>query len=300
MQTTSTVFIVKPVRFGYNPQTAESNAFQRRTGYGREVQEGALREFLAYAALLRANGVNIALAEDTEDPRTPDSIFPNNWFSTHEDGTLVLYPMATPNRRAERKEHFLNIIKRHFEVKRTIDLTHYEEEGLFLEGTGSLILDRENKIAYACHSPRTSTTVLDDFCSQMGYTPVTFKATDVNGTQIYHTNVMMNVGTTYAIVCLEAIEDEAERGAVLNSLEKTGKKVMEITLEQMGQFAGNMLELRSNEGKKLLIMSASARKSLTSEQNRELSKTYRLLSPQLETIETNGGGSARCMLAEIF
>lgn len=300
MQTTSTVFIVKPVRFGYNPQTAESNAFQRRTGYGREVQEGALREFLAYAALLRANGVNIALAEDTEDPRTPDSIFPNNWFSTHEDGTLVLYPMAMPNRRAERKENFLNIIKKHFEVKRTVDLTHYEEEGLFLEGTGSLILDRENKIAYACLSPRTSQEVLDDFCSQMGYRAISFRATDQKGIDIYHTNVMMSVGTTYAIVCLEAIEDEAERGAVLNSLEKTGKKVMEITLEQMGQFAGNMLELRSNEGKKLLIMSASARKSLTSEQNRELSKTYRLLSPQLETIETNGGGSARCMLAEIF
>lgn len=300
MQTTSTVFIVKPVRFGYNPQTAESNAFQKRTGYGRDVQEGALREFLAYAALLRANGVNIALAEDTEDPRTPDSIFPNNWFSTHEDGTLVLYPMAMPNRRAERKENFLNIIKKHFEVKRTVDLTHYEEEGLFLEGTGSLILDRENKIAYACLSPRTSQEVLDDFCSQMGYRAISFRATDQKGIDIYHTNVMMSVGTTYAIVCLDAIEDEAERGAVLNSLEKTGKKVMEITHEQMNSFAGNMLELRSNEGKKLLIMSASARKSLTSEQNRELSKTYRLLSPQLETIETNGGGSARCMLAEIF
>lgn len=300
MQTTSTVFIVKPVRFGYNPQTAESNAFQKRTGYGRDVQEGALREFLAYAALLRANGVNIALAEDTEDPRTPDSIFPNNWFSTHEDGTLVLYPMAMPNRRAERKENFLNIIKKHFEVKRTVDLTHYEEEGLFLEGTGSLILDRENKIAYACLSPRTSQEVLDDFCSQMGYRAISFRATDQKGIDIYHTNVMMSVGTTYAIVCLDAIEDEAERDAVLNSLEKTGKKVMEITHEQMNSFAGNMLELRSNEGKKLLIMSASARKSLTSEQNRELSKTYRLLSPQLETIETNGGGSARCMLAEIF
>lgn len=300
MQTTSTVFIVKPVRFGYNPQTAESNAFQKRTGYGRDVQEGALREFLAYAALLRANGVNIALAEDTEDPRTPDSIFPNNWFSTHEDGTLVLYPMAMPNRRAERKENFLNIIKKHFEVKRTVDLTHYEEEGLFLEGTGSLILDRENKIAYACLSPRTSQEVLDDFCSQMGYRAISFRATDQKGIDIYHTNVMMSVGTTYAIVCLDAIEDEAERCAVLNSLEKTGKKVMEITHEQMNSFAGNMLELRSNEGKKLLIMSASARKSLTSEQNRELSKTYRLLSPQLETIETNGGGSARCMLAEIF
>lgn len=300
MQTTSTVFMVKPARFGFNPQTAESNAFQKKDGFGRAVQESALREFLAYATLLRANGVNIALAEDTLEPRTPDSIFPNNWFTTHEDGTLVLYPMAAPNRREERKEHFLQIIKKSFKVTRTVDLTHYEDQGLFLEGTGSMILDRENKIVYACRSPRTCEKVLDDFCKELGYTPVLFEAVDSNGQQIYHTNVMMAVGTTYAIVCLDSIADISEREKVVASLEKTGKKILGISLEQMGQFAGNMLELQSNEGKKLLVMSATARKSLTPEQNRELSKTYRLLSPQLETIETNGGGSARCMLAEIF
>lgn len=292
--------MVKPARFGFNPQTAESNAFQKKDGFGRAVQESALREFLAYTTLLRANGVNIALAEDTLEPRTPDSIFPNNWFTTHEDGTLVLYPMAAPNRREERKEHFLQIIRKSFKVTRTVDLTHYEEEGLFLEGTGSMILDRENKIVYACRSPRTCDKVLDDFCKKLGYSPVVFEAVDQNGQQIYHTNVMMAVGTAYAIVCLESIADASERERVVASLEKTGKKVLEITLGQMGQFAGNMLELRSTEGKKLLVMSATARKSLTSEQNRELSKTYRQLSPQLETIETNGGGSARCMLAEIF
>lgn len=300
MQTTSTVFMVKPARFGFNLQTAESNAFQKKDGFGRAVQESALREFLAYATLLRANGVNIALAEDTLEPRTPDSIFPNNWFTTHEDGTLVLYPMAAPNRREERKEHFLQIIKKSFKVTRTVDLTHYEDQGLFLEGTGSMILDRENKIVYACRSPRTCEKVLDDFCKELGYTPVLFEAVDSNGQQIYHTNVMMAVGTTYAIVCLDSIADISEREKVVSSLEKTGKKILGISLEQMGQFAGNMLELQSNEGKKLLVMSATARKSLTPEQNRELSKTYRLLSPQLETIETNGGGSARCMLAEIF
>ncbi len=300
MQTTSTVFMVKPARFGFNPQTAESNAFQKKDGFGRAVQESALREFLAYTTLLRANGVNIALAEDTLEPRTPDSIFPNNWFTTHEDGTLVLYPMAAPNRREERKEHFLQIIKKSFKVTRTVDLTHYEDQGLFLEGTGSMILDRENKIVYACRSPRTYEKVLDDFCKELGYTPVLFEAVDSNGQQIYHTNVMMAVGTTYAIVCLDSIADISEREKVVSSLEKTGKKILGISLEQMGQFAGNMLELQSNEGKKLLVMSATARKSLTPEQNRELSKTYRLLSPQLETIETNGGGSARCMLAEIF
>lgn len=300
MQTTSTVFMVKPVRFGFNPQTAQSNAFQKKEGYGIQVQEAALREFLAYATLLRANGISIALAEDTQEPRTPDSIFPNNWFSTHEDGTLVLYPMAAPNRREERKGHFLEIIKKNFKVTRTVDLTHYEEEGLFLEGTGSMILDRENKIVYACRSPRTDMKVLDDFCTQLGYTPVTFESVDRNGQQIYHTNVMMCVGTAYAIVCLESIADPQERENVVTSLEKSGKKIIEITFDQVNKFAGNMLELRNGEGKKFLVMSATARKSLTSEQNRELSKTYRLLSPQLETIETNGGGSARCMLAEIF
>lgn len=300
MQTTSTVFMVKPVRFGFNPQTAQSNAFQKKEGYGIQVQEAALREFLAYATLLRANGISIALAEDTQEPRTPDSIFPNNWFSTHEDGTLVLYPMAAPNRREERKGHFLEIIKKNFKVTRTVDLTHYEEEGLFLEGTGSMILDRENKIVYACRSPRTDMKVLDDFCTQLGYTPVTFESVDRNGQQIYHTNVMMCVGTAYAIVCLESIADPQERQNVVTSLEKSGKKIIEITFDQVNKFAGNMLELRNGEGKKFLVMSATARKSLTSEQNRELSKTYRLLSPQLETIETNGGGSARCMLAEIF
>lgn len=300
MQTTSTVFMVKPVRFGFNPQTAQSNAFQKKEGYGIQVQEAALREFLAYATLLRANGISIALAEDTQEPRTPDSIFPNNWFSTHEDGTLVLYPMAAPNRREERKGHFLEIIKKNFKVTRTVDLTHYEEEGLFLEGTGSMILDRENKIVYACRSPRTDMKVLDDFCTQLGYTPVTFESVDRNGQQIYHTNVMMCVGTAYAIVCLESIADPQERQNVVTSLEKSGKKIIEISFDQVNKFAGNMLELRNGEGKKFLVMSATARKSLTSEQNRELSKTYRLLSPQLETIETNGGGSARCMLAEIF
>lgn len=300
MQTTSTVFMVKPVRFGFNPQTAQSNAFQKKEGYGIQVQEAALREFLAYATLLRANGISIALAEDTQEPRTPDSIFPNNWFSTHEDGTLVLYPMAAPNRREERKGHFLEIIKKNFKVTRTVDLTHYEEEGLFLEGTGSMILDRENKIVYACRSPRTDMKVLNDFCSQLGYTPVTFESVDRNGQQIYHTNVMMCVGTAYAIVCLESIADPQERQNVVTSLEKSGKKIIEISFDQVNKFAGNMLELRNGEGKKFLVMSATARKSLTSEQNRELSKTYRLLSPQLETIETNGGGSARCMLAEIF
>lgn len=300
MQTTSKIFMVKPIRFGYNAQTAENNAFQRKSGYGREVQENALREFISYASLLRANGVSVVLAEDTIEPSTPDSIFPNNWFSSHEDGTLVLYPMFAPNRREERKDHFLKIIKSNFDVKRVVDLTHYETQGEFLEGTGSMVLDRVHKIAYACISPRTSETVLNDFCKELGYTPCMFHGFDEGGSPIYHTNVMMCVGTTYAIVCLDAITDQKEKEELKRTLESSGKRVMEISFSQMGSFAGNMLEVKGDGAKNLLIMSSTARKSLTTTQSRELSKTYKLLAPQIETIETNGGGSARCMLGEIF
>lgn len=297
--------MVKPVHFGFNPQTATSNAFQRRGSFEQDAQENALREFLAYTSLLRANGITVVQAEDTDSPFTPDSIFPNNWFTTHSDGTLVLYPMAAFNRRQERKEEFLSVIKKNFEVKRIVDLTHWENENLFLEGTGSMILDRCNKIVYACRSPRTCDKVLEDFCERLCFTPVLFSAlgeADENGTRtpIYHTNVMMNVGTKYAVICLDSIADPAEREAVVKSLEKTGKTIVEISLDQMNHFAGNMLEVHNEAGRKFLVMSATARKSLTPEQSKILSKEYRLLSPVLDFIEANGGGSARCMMAELY
>lgn len=305
MQTTSKVFMVKPVQFGFNPQTAVNNVFQKRGQYEKNAQENALREFSTFVTLLRANNVEVIVAEDTESPFTPDSIFPNNWFSTHDDGTLVLYPMCAFNRRQERKEEFIEVIKKNFKVSKTVDLTHWEESEQYLEGTGSMILDRNNKIVYACLSPRTSEKVLMDFCEQLCFTPVMFNAlskkdADSEAVPIYHTNVMMSIGTKYAIVCLESITDAAQREQVVSSLEKTGKTILEITVDQMNHFAGNMLEIQSKEGRKILIMSATARKSLTTEQNRLLSKEFRLLSPSLDFIEINGGGSARCMLAELF
>ena len=298
MQTTSKVFMVKPVRFGYNPQTAGNNAFSR-PGHENSAQENALREFTSYVALLRANKIDVVIGEDTSTPHTPDSIFPNNWFSTHEDGTMVLYPMSTLNRRHERKEELLEVIRKNFEVRRLIDLTWWENDNLYLEGTGSMVLDRENKIVYAAKSQRTSEKVLEDFCKQMCYTPVYFEAYDRQGVAIYHTNVMMSVGTAYAIVCMESIRPE-DRERVRTSIMDSGKKILDISFGQLGHFAGNMLEVHNTEGRPILVMSASARKSLTTEQNRELSAHYKLLSPQLDYIETHGGGSARCMLAELF
>ena len=298
MQTTSKVFMVKPVRFGYNPQTAGNNAFSR-PGRENSAQENALREFTSYVALLRANKIDVVIGEDTSTPHTPDSIFPNNWFSTHEDGTMVLYPMSTLNRRHERKEELLEVIRKNFEVRRLIDLTWWENDNLYLEGTGSMVLDRENKIVYAAKSQRTSEKVLEDFCKQMCYTPVYFEAYDRQGVAIYHTNVMMSVGTAYAIVCMESIRPE-DRDRVRTSIMDSGKKILEISFGQLEHFAGNMLEVHNTEGRPILVMSASARKSLTTEQNRELSAHYKLLSPQLDYIETHGGGSARCMLAELF
>lgn len=299
MQTTDKVFMVKPVRFGFNPQTAANNAFQRE-GFEEKAQENASREFSAYVSLLRANKIDVVVAEDTEVPYTPDSIFPNNWFSTHEDGTLVLYPMFALNRRNERKSEFLDVIRRNFEVRRLVDLTWWETENLFLEGTGSMILDRENKIAYAGRSPRTNDKVLADFCKQMGYTAVVFDAYDQGGELIYHTNVVMSVGTKFSVICLSAITDLQQRKQVVESLQATGKTIIDISFEQMSSFAGNMLELKNRDGKPILVMSSSARKSLTAEQTKQLSGYYKLLSPGLEYIENNGGGSARCMLAEIY
>ena len=224
-QTTDTVLMVRPVAFDYNEETAVNNAFQEEDNQS-DTAEQARKESDAYIKLLKDNGINVVAVEDTKKPHTPDSVFPNNWFSTHDDGTLVLYPMFAENRRLERKPAALDAIEASFNERRTVDLTHYEEEGLFLEGTGSMVLDRVNKIVYACESPRTNKTVLEDFCKQLGYTPVLFKAAGDDGTEIYHTNVMMHVGTEVAVVCLESIRDEAQRSEVKESLENTGKTIV--------------------------------------------------------------------------
>ncbi|MBK5196018.1 MAG: amidinotransferase, partial [Proteiniphilum sp.] len=257
-------------------------------------------EFDAFVTLLRGKDVDVTVVQDTAEPWTPDSIFPNNWFSSHLSGELVLYPMFAENRRLERKPEVLDLLRRKMNHRKLIDLTHWEKEGAFLEGTGSMILDRDKRIAYCCRSPRTSEKVLSDFCSRMNYDAVVFDATDKEGNLIYHTNVMMEVGSQVAVICAEAIRNEKEREKVLSRLTTTGKIIVEISPDQVTQFAGNMLELKSRNGHPLMVMSASARKALTPAQENTISTFSQIVSADLQTIETDGGGSARCMLAEIF
>lgn len=302
MQTTSKVLMVRPVRFGFNEQTAENNSFQKR-GYELSAQEMALAEFDKFVSLLESNGVEVIVVEDTPEPHTPDSIFPNNWFSTHATGELILYPMCAPNRRLERKEGVLKVIKEVGErgkMKKLIDLTHFEKENLYLEGTGSLIFDRKNKLVFACRSPRCDIAVLEELCEKLDYEFLDFGAFDRDGMPVYHTNVMMCVGEKFVVVCLDSIKNIDERTELISFIEDCDKELIEISIEQMEQFAGNMLQLKNKEGDPLLIMSATAKRALSSEQLERLSSYCKILAPELESIEINGGGSARCMLAEIF
>jgi len=298
MQTTSHILMIQPVNFGYNAETAVNNAFQVQKNE-RNVQLKARKEFDDFVTVLQNNGVDVTVVEDTPLPHTPDSIFPNNWISFHTDGTILLYPMYALNRREERKEHVLNRIKEKFIIRKKIDLSNYEEKNKFLEGTGSMVLDRESKIAYACISPRTDEKVLADFCSQMNYKPVVFNATDGNGQAIYHTNVLMCVADRYVVICLESISDPVQNKLVAETIIKSNKKLIPISLHQMNHFAGNMLQVDSKDGEKLLVMSSQAYESLAADQLGELLGFNRIIHSPLTTIETNGGGSARCMMAEV-
>lgn len=299
MQTTSKVLMVRPAKFGYNAETAANNHFQQHSQQNN-THELALAEFDAYVNLLRANDVEVIVIQDTESPWTPDSIFPNNWFSSHIGGELVLYPMFAKNRQAERKPHVMDYLIKTRQHRTIIDLTHWEKENEFLEGTGVMIFDREKRIAYCCRSQRMSERVLRDFCCQMNYDAVVFDAVDQKGNPIYHTNVIMEVGSQLAIICLECIPDKNERNRVVSSLNANGKIIVDISLDQVNQFAGNMLEVKSRNGSPIMVMSEAARKALTPEQEKTISTYTKIISPNLTTIETNGGGSARCMLAEIF
>lgn len=292
--------MIRPVSFVFNEQTAVNNAFQSVTADENAVQEKALAEFDAFVQALRDNGVQVTVVQDTAEPHTPDSIFPNNWISFHSDGTIVLYPMFAENRRAERKPHVLNEIGKRFTIAGTVDLTGFEKEDIFLEGTGSMVLDRDNRIAYACLSPRTDEKVLAEFCRKLDYTPVLFTATDGNGQAIYHTNVMMCIADQYAVICLESIASPTEQQKVEEAIERTGKTIVAITLKQMNHFAGNMLQVENATGEKLLVMSTQAFESLTEEQIATLTSFNRIVHSSINTIETNGGGSARCMMAEIY
>jgi len=290
---------VEPVNFRYNEQTALTNALMRHEE-DNAAQVEALEQVNNYVAMLREHGIKVVVVKDTPEPVTPDSIFPNNWFSTHEEGTVVLYPMCAPNRRAERKRAVIDAIYATCPNYRVEDLTTWEGEGKFLEGTGSLVLDRVNKIAYSCLSPRTSAEALDDFCRRMGYAAVTFCAVDASGVPVYHTNVMMCVGTDFAILCEESITSPEELGKVKSSLEKAGKRIIPISLAQMSSFAGNMLELNDGKGSRYVVMSETARTALTESQIARISECCRIISADIHTIETNAGGSVRCMLAEIY
>ena len=302
MQTTDTVLMIEPAAFGFNAETAQNNYFQINSE-NAETQTKALQEFNNFVEKLRSKGINVITVKDTLEPHTPDSIFPNNWISMHQDGTVVLYPMCAVNRRWERRNDILEILKRNFSVKEIIDLSAPENDGKFLEGTGSMIFDHENKIAYGSVSLRLDEPLFREFCEKFGFEPVVFHSYQTANNErlpIYHTNVMMCVADQFVVICLDCIDDETERVNVVNAIVNSGKEIIEISESQMQRFAGNMLQLQNPEGKKFLVMSLSAYQSLTPEQISNIEKYSEIIYSDLETIETNGGGSARCMLAEVF
>lgn len=295
------VVMVRPANFAGNPQTLASNRFQSaaKEPSAAAVQRAAETEFDILATALRGAGIAVHAFDDTPDPIKPDAVFPNNWFSTHADGTVVLYPMLAPNRRLERRVDIVEALHRKggFHVHATVDLTHRELEGKFLEGTGSLVLDRIHGIAYACLSPRTDLDVLGEFAQRLDYEMVAFEAFDAAGAAIYHTNVLMSVGTGFAAVCTAAIE-ASHRAAIVALLEATGHAVVDLSFDQMHAFAGNMLELRGRDGL-VIAMSDAARQSLHSPQLETLESFGSIVSVSIPTIERLGGGSVRCMIAEV-
>lgn len=295
-QNTQYVVMIKPVSFALNTETMSTNAFQRSDELNSSVQNLALSEFNALVQLLKQNDIQVMVVNDTEQPFTPDSIFPNNWFSTHDDGTMVLYPLYAANRRNERRADIAQMISDDFVIHDILDLTQAENEGRFLEGTGSMVLDRDLRICYACISPRTNKSLLVEFCNKMGYELIAFNA--FNQQQpIYHTNVLMSVGDGFLVVCFDCIPNKVERIQIKQS---TLKEIIEITVDQLNNFAGNMLELVNTRGEHLLVMSTRAYQSLTAQQITTLEKYVRIIHSPLTTIENIGGGSARCMIAELF
>lgn len=297
------VLMIRPASFGPNPATAASNRFQvqQLDASAREIQAYAHAEFDALAGALIRAGVHVCVNDDSPEPRKPDAVFPNNWVSFHADGAAVLYPMLAENRRAERREEILAwLVRDHgFHVSRTIDLAWHEREAHYLEGTGSLVLDRVNRFAFASLSPRTQLDPLGDFAQQLDYEVVSFEACDPRGVAIYHTNVLMCVGERFAVLCGASIRDAARRAAVRRILEDSGHEFIDIGFEQLAAFAGNMLELRSTVGDALVVLSARALESLTREQRERVEKHAQLVAVPIPTIEKHGGGSVRCMLAEI-
>ncbi len=304
-QITDTILMVRPVDYRMNEETAVNNYFQQELKMSAEdITQKAQEEFDGFVSKLRKVGVKVIVVDDIKENDTPDSIFPNNWVSFHQNGDIALYPMFAENRRRERREDILAKIEEEgFKINNIVDYTTAEQDNKFLEGTGVLILDRQNRKAYCALSPRADEDLTIEFCEDFEYTPIIFKAfqnVDNKRKQIYHTNVLMGLGEELAIICLSSIDDKKERKLVIDSLKEDGKTILDITEKQMHQFAGNMLEVRGAFNKKYWVMSEAARKSLTQKQVETIEKHSEILSSDLNIIETLGGGSARCMLAEVF
>lgn len=299
MQTTNTVLMIRPSRFSFNLDTAANNRFQTCSLPQDQAQAHALVEFDGYVAALREQGVEVLVAQDSASPHTPDSIFPNNWWSSHADGTLVLYPMQGQNRRREREKGVLEGLLQDYSIEQVLDFTELEQQELFLEGTGSMVLDRVQRICYAGYSARTHIDALRKFVENLGYRLCAFSAVDREGVAIYHTNVMMSVGTRLAVVCLEALSDLRERAELEAQLRSSGKEILALTWEQLESFAGNMLEVHNRKGEPILVMSRTAWFSLDTEQRQRIERHAKPLPVNIDTIELIGGGSARCMLAEV-
>lgn len=300
-QITGRVWMIRPAHFGYNEQTASSNAFQQiEQRPAALLQASALQEFDEAASLLRSTGIQVEVIPDTPHPIKPDAIFPNNWISTHEDGTLVLYPMQAPNRRTERRTDIVERLQQQYRVSRVLDLSGHEAAGRYLEGTGSLVFDHVHKTAYACVSERTHPRVLDELCRELGYRPLLFHACDAQGKDIYHTNVMMSIGSHCVLVCSASMPHHREQKQVMSALRRTGRDIIDIGPEQMESFACNALELEGPEARAVLALSETAFRSLLPRQLRVLSRHTTLLPLRVPSIEHAGGGSVRCMLAQNF
>lgn len=300
---TNKVLMVRPVAFGFNEETAVNNHYQKKGNLSNyEIQEKALFEFDEMVSKLKNIGIDVKILQDTKTPHTPDSIFPNNWFSTHSDNTVILYPMFAKNRRLERREDLYDIFENINEIK-TLDYSQLENEGVFLEGTGSLVLDRKNKKAYCSLSERADERLLNVFCDDMGYKKIDFRSyqtVDTKRKLIYHTNVMMSIAENYAILCADAIDNKEERQKVIDELKANKKEIIYISEEQVENFLGNAIELKNKDGVSILIMSSTAYNILTEKQKNIIEKYSVILPVDVKTIEKYGGGSARCMIAELF
>lgn len=300
-QTTNNILVVRPASFGFNQETAGSNSFQKELNVNAdEIRIKKLNEFESFVEKLKASGVNVCVFDDTTSPEKPDAIFPNNWISFHTDGTVIIYPMFAENRRQEKRLDFIEKLKKHFIITNIVDLSDYEQEGKYLEGTGSIIFDHISKVAYACISPRTNLELYFKVCTFLNYKAVYFYAHDKSGKEIYHTNVMMCIAEKFAVICMESITNNEERQLVLDSLTSSGHQVIDISFQQMENFAGNMLSLHTLDNSNILALSQSSFDSLRTDQIENIEKYCKPIPLNIKTIETIGGGSARCMIAEIF